>query len=159
MPLPERLGRINRRVTNPITRRFAGRAPYFAIVIHRGRKSGAVYRTPVNAFRTGDDFLFALTYGAGTDWVKNVFAQNGCEVIWRGRTYALADPRFVPQSEALPALPWLVRRVLRLIDVTEFLRLSLAGTASPATLIPAAPGPLQQEAQPDEEAHPDDGDR
>jgi len=45
------LAAFNLAVTNRITGRFAGWLPGFGIVTHLGRKSGRVYRTPVNVFR------------------------------------------------------------------------------------------------------------
>jgi len=36
-------------------------ASYFGILTHRGRKSGRVYRTPINVFHRGDNYLFFLT--------------------------------------------------------------------------------------------------
>jgi hypothetical protein len=41
---------FNLAVTNRIMSRFAGRLPGFGILRHIGRKSGRVYRTPVNVF-------------------------------------------------------------------------------------------------------------
>ncbi len=84
MPLPAWLGRFNRRVTNHVAGPLAGRLPGFAIVIHTGRRTGRRYRTPVNLFRSDDDFVIALTYGALGDWVRNVLAAGGCEVETRG---------------------------------------------------------------------------
>jgi len=52
---------FNLAVTNRITSRFADRLPGFGIVTHVGRKSGKVYRTPVNVFRAPEGFLIALT--------------------------------------------------------------------------------------------------
>jgi hypothetical protein len=43
---------FNLAVTNRITSRFAARLPGFGILAHVGRKSGRVYRTPVNVFHT-----------------------------------------------------------------------------------------------------------
>jgi hypothetical protein len=54
---------FNRTILNRITSRFANRLPGFGIVTHVGRKSGRLYRTPVNVFREPDRFLIALTYG------------------------------------------------------------------------------------------------
>jgi hypothetical protein len=54
---------FNLAVTNRITSRFAARLPGFGILTHVGRKSGRVYRTPVNVFRVPEGFLIALTYG------------------------------------------------------------------------------------------------
>ena len=41
---------FNLAVTNRITSRFAARLPGFGILTHVGRKSGRVYRTPVECF-------------------------------------------------------------------------------------------------------------
>ena len=130
MPLPARLARINRRVTNPLTRRFAGRVPPFAIVEHRGRTSGREYRTPVISFAAGQATIVALTYGAGTDWVKNVLVAGECVLVRRGRRVALRNPRLVGERDGLPRIPGVVRPVLRLLDVTDFLVLD-PGDVSP----------------------------
>ena len=126
MPLPQRLARINRRVANPVVRTFAGRLPPFAIVVHRGRRSGREYRTPVWSFGAGQGAIVALTYGAETDWVKNVLAQGGCEIIRRGRRIALGHPRLVGEDEGMSRMPGLIRPAVRLIGVTDFLVLDPA---------------------------------
>ena len=46
---------FNLAVTNRITSRFAARLPGFGILTHVGRKSGRVYRTPVNVFESRRD--------------------------------------------------------------------------------------------------------
>jgi hypothetical protein len=58
------LAKINIAFTNRITSLFAGWLPGFGILTHVGRKSGKVYRTPVNVFRTSNGFIIALTYPA-----------------------------------------------------------------------------------------------
>ena len=45
------------------------------VVVHRGRRTGRVYQTPVNVFATGDGYVLALTNGPDANWVKNVLAQ------------------------------------------------------------------------------------
>jgi len=72
MPLSKNLARFNKRVTNRVTGLFAGWAPGFAILTHRGRRSGREYRIPINVFRVPDHYRFAHTYGSDTDWVYNV---------------------------------------------------------------------------------------
>jgi deazaflavin-dependent oxidoreductase (nitroreductase family) len=123
MALPQALARFNRRVTNRITGTFADRLPGFAILIHTGRKSGKTYRIPINAFRDGNDYIFALTYGAETDWVRNVQAAGGCEIVTHGREIRLTNPRVIsdPKQEWAP-LP--VRLVLGLIDARQYMRLT-----------------------------------
>lgn len=109
-------------VVNRITRLFAGRLPGFAIVDYRGRKSGKAYRTPMNVFRDGEDYVFALTYGSEVQWVKNVIAAGACDLEIGGKTVHLTDPElFVDPSRHIMPLP--VRFLLGLMHVTEFLRM------------------------------------
>lgn len=109
-------------VVNRFTRLFAGHLPGFAIVDYRGRKSGKRYRTPMNVFRDGNDYIFALTYGSDVQWVKNVIAAGECDLEIRGRWVHLIDPElFVDPRRHLMPLP--VRLFLGLMHVTEFLRM------------------------------------
>src|SRR5579864_8603810 len=82
-------------VTNRITSRFAGRLPGFGILAHVGRKSGRVYRTPVNVFRAPEGFLIPLTYGRESEWVRNVIAAGGCKGETRSVQYQLSAPSIV----------------------------------------------------------------
>jgi len=123
---------LTTRLVNPITRRFVGRLPGFAIIAYVGRTSGRTYRTPMNLFRRDGDYVFALTYGPDVQWVKNVMAAGGCELEQRGRTVRLHDPRRFSDPKA-SLMPQPVRCFLRLIRVTEFLRLS------PVPVAPVAP--------------------
>jgi len=50
------LEKFNIAVTNRITGLFAGWLPGFGILTHVGRRSGKVYRTPVNVFRAQNGF-------------------------------------------------------------------------------------------------------
>jgi deazaflavin-dependent oxidoreductase (nitroreductase family) len=78
------LAKVNIAFTNRITTLFAGWLPGFGILTHVGRKSGKVYRTPINVFRASNGFIIALTYGSQSEWVKNVLAAGGCELKTRG---------------------------------------------------------------------------
>jgi deazaflavin-dependent oxidoreductase (nitroreductase family) len=125
VPLPRRVGRFNKAVTNRLTQAFAPRAPGFGVIVHRGRRSGRTYRTPVNAFGTTDGYVFALTYGPEVDWVKNVLAAGAAELETRGRRIGLRSPRVVhDQSRRL--VPPLVRLPLLLLGVADFLVLERA---------------------------------
>lgn len=114
---------FNLAVTNRITSRFAARLPGFGIVAHVGRKSGKVYRTPVNAFRAPEGFLIALTYGRESEWVRNVLAAGGCELETRGVRCQLVAPTIV-RDPTRRRFPFPVRIVLRLIGANDFLQLS-----------------------------------
>jgi len=93
MKLPRAVARFNKRVNNPIQLSWAWLLPPWAIVIHRGRKSGREYRTPVVAFRSGDHLLVNVLYGSESDWVRNLLAAHGGEVVRMGRTYRLLNPQ------------------------------------------------------------------
>jgi deazaflavin-dependent oxidoreductase (nitroreductase family) len=110
---------------NPILRRFAGWLPGFGILSYVGRKSGRSYRTPINVFKRGNSYIFALTYGSEVDWVKNVLAAGKCDLRTRRRYVHLVEPeKFVDPTRHPMPLP--VRIVLRLNDVEEFLRMRAA---------------------------------
>lgn len=114
MPLPRRLARFNRVVTNRVALLVAGWLPGFAIVLHRGRRSGRLYRTPVNCFRHGDGYRFGVTYGRGSDWVLNVVAAGGVDIATRGRLVTLTAPVLGddPAASWAPApVRWTLRRV------------------------------------------------
>jgi deazaflavin-dependent oxidoreductase (nitroreductase family) len=116
------------RLFNPLSRRVAGRLPLFGILSYVGRKSGRLYRTPLNVFKRGDGYVFALTYGSDVDWVKNVLVAREADLRTRGRDVHLVEPElFVDPTRRLMPLP--VRMVLRLNNVNEFLRMRQARPA------------------------------
>jgi deazaflavin-dependent oxidoreductase (nitroreductase family) len=129
---------FTRRFGNPITRLVAGHLPWFCILRYRGRKSGKAYRTPMNVFRKGGAWIFALTYGSDVQWVKNVLAAGGCEIETRGRVVALDRPGLFidPRRRAVPRI---VAFFLGFIGVTEFLRMHPAGASSPPMPPPVRP--------------------
>jgi deazaflavin-dependent oxidoreductase (nitroreductase family) len=125
MPIPRTVATFNKRVTNHLTSPFAGHLPGFAVVKHRGRTSGRPYRTPVNAFRRGDHYVFVMTYGPDVDWVRNVEAAGACDIETRGRVVHLVEPRrFTDPTHH--EVPGPVRIILRLIDVDEFMLMRTA---------------------------------
>jgi len=118
------LAKINIAFTNRISGLFAGWLPGFGILTHVGRKSGKVYRTPVNVFRTSNGFIISLTYSSQSEWVKNVLAAGGCELKTRGKKYQLSSPNVVhdPTRRRFP-IP--VRFVLRIVGADEYMELSI----------------------------------
>ena len=109
-------------ILNRFTRLFVHRVPGFAIISHRGRKSGQTYRTPMNVFRDGDAYLFALTYGSDVQWVKNVIAAGEADLRIGAKTIHLKEPElFVDPKRRL--MPQPVRFMLGVMRVSEFLRM------------------------------------
>jgi deazaflavin-dependent oxidoreductase (nitroreductase family) len=90
-----------------------------------GRKSGKVYRTPINAFRVPNGFAIALTYGPQAEWVKNVLAAGGCELQTRGVRYRLVAPNIV-HDPTRKQFPFPVRVILKLVGANDFIQLSIA---------------------------------
>ncbi len=125
MPLPRGLARFNRHATNLLGRRVARWLPGSAIVVHRGRRSGALYRTPVAVFGRPGGYVVALTYGPRADWVQNVLAAGACDLEIRGRRVHVAQPRVV-RDRRRQAVPIVVRPILGLIGAAEFLELTTA---------------------------------
>lgn len=112
MQLPRGLARFNKFVTNPIQGTYAWLLPPYAVVVHRGRRTGRAYRTPVLAFRRGDRIAIPVLYGERSDWVRNVVSAGRGEVILRGRRRGLIAPRLVDAAEARRLVP-LAGRVAR----------------------------------------------
>lgn len=127
MPIPHTVARLNRAGLNRVTRQLAPVVPGFGVVVHRGRRSGREYRTPVNVFRNADGVRLALTYGAESDWVKNVLAAGGCRLHTRGRYLNLAGPHVV-HDPARNGIRPLEREMLGLLRVSDFLDLHEAGS-------------------------------
>lgn len=129
MPLPRSVARFNKRVTNPILSPIVRFLPGFGMIVHRGRTSGRVYQTPMMAFRSADGrrLHFALTYGSYADWVRNVAAAGEAtfESRWSG-SLRLTDPRILhaPKHRVVPRV---IRRMLRLMRVDDFLEMTIAG--------------------------------
>ena len=132
MAAPRWVAQANKIGLNRVTEHIAPWAPGWAVVIHRGRKSGRTFRTPLWAFRRDNGFVIALTYGPGTDWVKNVLAAGGCELQTRRRHYELGAPT-VFHDENATDMPAFIRFMLRrVIKAPDFLKLDVVRELAPA---------------------------
>ena len=126
MPIPRRVARWNKVGLNRVVKHVAPWMPGLGLVVHRGRRSGREYQTPVNVFPAGDGFVIALTYGAeNTDWVQNVLAAGGCARSTRGRVLRVDSPR-VYHDETRRAIRPAERQMLKLLGVADFLSLRAA---------------------------------
>jgi deazaflavin-dependent oxidoreductase (nitroreductase family) len=99
MKLSRGVARFNTRVTNRIQGLYAWLVPPWAVILHRGRRSGRPYRTPLFAFRRQQTLVIALLYGHESDWLRNLQAGGG-RVIRRGRAYEVQPPKVVDTSAA-----------------------------------------------------------
>ncbi|WP_454859545.1 nitroreductase family deazaflavin-dependent oxidoreductase [Promicromonospora soli] len=112
------------RLSNPATRALAGHRlfPLWAVLHHRGRKTGRALSVPVAVVAAPDAFVIALPWGPGTNWVRNVLAADGARLRWKGRDHQVTDPRVVGADEARPYFPpalWPVAQ--RVIGAEHFL--------------------------------------
>jgi deazaflavin-dependent oxidoreductase (nitroreductase family) len=112
-------------IINPATRLFAGLMPGFGLLTYRGRKTGRVYHLPINVFRRGDQYIFALTYGSDSQWVKNVLAAGGCQIRTRGRDVRLVNPELIVDP-ARRFMPRPLRLIGSLGGMSEFVRMRAA---------------------------------
>lgn len=131
MPIPKRVARWNKVGVNRLARHVAPWLPGHALVVHRGRRSGRTYQTPVMVFGAGDGFIVALTYGPDSDWVRNVRAAGGCELRTGGRRLRVDSPR-VYHDETRRGIRPVERQVLRLIGVADFLSVKTVGASDAA---------------------------
>ena len=122
MAIPRAMRPFVTHVFNPFARQFAGHLPYFAILRHTGRTSGRTYDTPINVFHHEGRYVFALTYGPDTQWVKNVVAADGADLVERGRLVHLAHPHLFTDAKGRK-VPRLVAFFLRLVGVSGFLEM------------------------------------
>lgn len=121
--------RVNKVALNKVTRQLAPWLPGLGVVVHRGRRSGREYRTPVNVFpRPEGRYVLALSYGPDTDWVKNVIAAGGCELLTRGTHIELTTPRLF-HDESRNEIRVVERGVLGLLHVYDFLELRVVPDA------------------------------
>lgn len=101
----------------PVARSLAGRRwfPLWAVVHHRGRRSGTEYATPVAVVPSVDKsvMLIGLPWGVTTNWARNVVTAGGATVTWKGRDRSTTAPRIVEPAEAVALSKPLFRFVLR----------------------------------------------
>ena len=119
------LSALTTHIFNPVMRLVAGSLPGLAVLTHRGRRTGRVYRTPLLVLTRGDHYLIGLWYGTNVHWVKNVLASGECEMRIRGRRIWMVEPELVADS-VLKLLPRPLALAGRLVRLSHLLRLRAA---------------------------------
>ncbi|HTY27276.1 MAG TPA: nitroreductase family deazaflavin-dependent oxidoreductase [Mycobacterium sp.] len=118
--------KLNKAVTNRGALRAAGtESSGTAVVVHRGRRSGKTFRTPVHLDRVQNAFVIALAYGDGADWVRNVLANGGAVIELGGTTFVTKNPEVLPSAEVLDELPPRQQRAITMFGVAKCLRLQI----------------------------------
>jgi deazaflavin-dependent oxidoreductase (nitroreductase family) len=114
MQIPRAVVAFNKAVNNPLQGTYAWALPPWAVVLHRGRRSGKTYRTPVIAYTGHGIAAVPVFYGEGSDWVRNLMAARGGALTRRARTLRLSNPRLVTRADAV-TLPPGARALTRLV--------------------------------------------
>lgn len=114
------------RFTSPMTMPLAGKRwnPIFAVVEHRGRRSGRHYATPVAARRIAGGFVISLAFGAHVDWYRNLLAAGTGTIRWRGDAYRVSRPERIDVAAGIAAFHPVQRFLLRLAGVDGYVRVA-----------------------------------
>jgi deazaflavin-dependent oxidoreductase (nitroreductase family) len=100
MKLSRPVARFNRLINNPIQGVYAWLVPPWAVIFHRGRRSGRQYRTPLIAFKHDRTLIIALLYGEESQWRRNLEAAGGGHVVRGGRAYKVGVPCVIDTDNA-----------------------------------------------------------
>ena len=113
-------------LTSPLILPMAGKRwnPIFAVIEHRGRRSGRRYATPVAARRTSDGFVISLAFGAQVDWYRNLVAAGGGTILWRGVPQAITAPERIEAADAYRAFNPIQRALMRIGGIDKFIRVT-----------------------------------
>ncbi|MDY0910178.1 nitroreductase family deazaflavin-dependent oxidoreductase [Microbacterium sp. CFBP9034] len=105
------------KATEPIATALAGHRsfPLWAVIHHRGRKSGTAYALPVAVIPTSDPalILIGLPWGAETNWARNVIAAGEATLTWKGSEHATTSPRLLSPVEAATLAKPLFRSIVK----------------------------------------------
>ncbi len=115
-------------ILNPLVMGLAGsrQIPLWAIVRHRGRRSGKQYVTPVAIGHSGDALLIPLPFGTEAQWCSNVRAAGECVMRWKGQEHQMIDPELVTGASGSAAFAAWERSILNALGIRSFLRLRFA---------------------------------
>lgn len=117
---------FNKFIFNHLTLLFAGtNIGPFSKLIHKGRKSGKNFHTPVVATFIGDTVIIPLSYGEHVDWLRNILAAGGCEIIYRKKIITATKPEVVTGEVALSLLPGKRRKIFERFKLEKFLKLQV----------------------------------
>jgi hypothetical protein len=82
----------------------------------------------VVAVPVADGLAVPLPYGTDVDWLRNIEAAGGCDVVLGGTRHHMTGPVVRPAAEALPELPGRWRLRQRIWRFDHWLWLRRAGT-------------------------------
>lgn len=120
------------RFTSPVAMPLAGKRwnPIFAVVEHRGRRTGRSFATPVAARRVAGGFIISLAFGAQVDWYRNLVSAGGGTICWRGEAYRVSRPQRIDVVSALASFNPVQRALLRIGGVDGYIQVADAGSTA-----------------------------
>ena len=74
----------------------------------------------------GETVIIPLSYGESVDWLKNVLAQGGCEIVRKKQRMTAADPQVIEAEAAYALLPEDRRRLFKRFDLEKFVRMQVS---------------------------------
>jgi hypothetical protein len=86
----------------------------------------------VVALRTATGFIVPMPFGEATDWFRNIAAADGCGVRWHGKEYVLVEPEVIDWATARPAFSPVLRLLVPIIGIHQFVRLRHAPSSREA---------------------------
>lgn len=119
-----RIRYFNKHFLNKLLGRLAGASHTpFAMILHRGRKSGQPYQTPIIVAPAEKGFVIALTYGPEVDWYRNVLSAGQCKLLWHGQEIKINKIEPINPQDAKPFLPGFEKIVLGLLGIKDFAKM------------------------------------
>jgi len=100
----------------------SGRGP-FSLVRHVGRKTGAVYETPLILARAPGGFVAELTYGTDVAWYRNIVAAGVCDILYLGTEHHIVGIEPMSTEAGLAAFGNPRAVILRVLRRHDFLLL------------------------------------
>lgn len=91
---------------------------HLLVMVHRGRSSGQIYRTPIEVASydpTSGEAIVASGWGSQADWYRNIQARPA-EEIWLGGRRFRPEQRFLSEPEAAQVMKEYGRRHPRAVQ-------------------------------------------
>jgi deazaflavin-dependent oxidoreductase (nitroreductase family) len=113
------------RLVNPLVSKLAGTRllPLYGVIAHHGRRSGKLFHTPVVVRPTQGGFIVPMPWGESTDWFRNIRAEGGCTIRWKGRSYAMVEPEVLNAEDAFAAFSGPTRAGMTRFGITQVVKL------------------------------------
>ena len=124
MRISDFIRQCNKHVFNKLTTWFCRRGiGPLSLITHWGRTSGRVYRIPALATYVDQWIIIPLSYGDHVDWLRNILAQDKCQILHKKDQFAATHLEIIPWDAALSHLPEGLRKTFARFHIETFLRM------------------------------------